>query len=266
VIELSINYFSGLDALARDLDLDFQYVRVGSWFDREAVSRAVAEFLGKRFLYHYNRNIRADEAKTQVLIATLVERQQQTNSPWLSAHLDQHTDEEIHDLLRKGRRPPRYGVEQSFEMICDATQTLKGHLPVPLLLENVEHWPLPEIDFAVLPDFIRRVLEEIECDLLLDTAHAQITARRLNWDVRSYMEALPLERVIEIHVCGTSRREGQLIDSHEALKDEDYVLLEWLLRHTVPKVITLEYSRDPAQVPDQIARLNQIISQANAES
>ncbi len=264
MIELSINYLTGLDTLARDPELHFQFVRVGSWFDREQVSRVVAEFPDKDFLYHHNRNLRATEVKTQTLIATLRKRQRQTHSPWLSAHLDQHTDDEITNLLENGRRPPRYDPEQSFEMVCRATQTVAARLTVPLLLENVEHWPLPEVDIAVMPDFIRRVLDETGCGFLLDTAHAKVTAQRLKRDVRSYIEELPLHKVVEIHVCGTTLTGERVIDSHEPLQDEDYTLLAWLLRRTRPKVVTLEYARDARQVPAQIVRLNEIIAQANA--
>jgi uncharacterized protein (UPF0276 family) len=262
MIELAVNYFKGLANLAQEMALEFQIVRVGSWCDRDDVDKIVAEFPGKRFLYHHNRNLRADNAETQALIATLQDRQRQTGSPWLSAHLDQHTDVEIHNLLEKGCAPPRYGFEQSLEMLCDAIQTVQTHLPVSLLLENVEHWPLAKVDFAAMPDFICRVLDQAKCGFLLDIAHAEVTADILKRDVRRYIKELPLERVVELHVCGTSRRNGRVVDSHEALQEKDYALLAWLLRCTAPKAVTLEYSRDPAVVPEQIVRLNQIMAGA----
>jgi uncharacterized protein (UPF0276 family) len=264
MIELGINYLTDLEIIYRDRDLPFRFVRVGSWFDREQVSRIISEFQDRGFLYHHNGNLCADDARTEVLVATLQERQRQTASPWLSAHLDQHTDQEIADLLERNRRPPSYDADQSLKMICRAAVTVAAGLPVPLLLENVEHWPLPEIDIAVMPDFIARVLDKTGCGFLLDTAHAKVTAHRLNVNVRTYIEDLPLDKVVEIHVCGTTFCEESVIDSHEPLQNEDYDLLTWLLQRTAPKAITLEYARDPEQVPTQITRLNEIIAQANA--
>ena len=149
-------------------------------------------------------------------------------------------------------------------MVCLIAHTVADRLTVPLLLENVEHWPLPELDIAVTPGFIGRVLDETGCGFLLDTAHAKVTAHRLKRDVCSYVEELPLHKVVEIHVCGTTFNGERVIDSHEPLQDEDYGLLAWLLQRSAPRVVTLEYARDAHQVPAQIVRLNEIIAQANA--
>jgi hypothetical protein len=42
-------------------------------------------------------------------------------------------------------------------------------------------------------------------------------------------------------------------------------LLEWLLRRTSPRAVTLEYWKDSAQARDQILRLNELIAQVNKE-
>ncbi len=261
-IDLSVNYVAGLDVLAQMPGMVFQCVRLGSWFDDQAMSQIVSQFPDKRFLYHHNGNLRAEEAETETLVTTLQARQRQTGSPWLSAHLDHRADAEIHDLFQEGRRPPNYGRQQALEMMCQGVQAVKPHLPFPLLLENVDHWPLPEVDLAVLPEFIAQVISETGCGFLLDTAHAKISADRRKWDVREYIERLPLERVVEIHVCGTGWEGGQMVDHHPPMEDEDYALLQWLLRRTRPKAITLEYAADADQVPPQIARLNGIIAAA----
>jgi uncharacterized protein (UPF0276 family) len=261
-IDLSVNFIAGLDLLAQMPGMDFQYVRLGSWFDDDTVNKIVTQFPGKRFLYHHNGNLQVEEAETEALIITLQARQQRTGSPWLSAHLDHHTDAEIHYLLKEGRRPPSYGRQQALEMVCLGVQAVKPHLPVPLLLENVDHWPLPEVDLAVLPDFIAQVISETGCGFLLDTAHAKISAHWREWDVREYIERLPLKHVVEIHVCGTGWEGGQIVDIHSPMEDEDYALLQWLLRRTRPRAITLEYAENMEPVPSQVARLNRIIAAA----
>jgi uncharacterized protein (UPF0276 family) len=261
MIELGVTYFGQLAALAQDSETGFQYVRLGNWLDRKAGDQAIESFPDKKFLYHHNGNIRANEPETQALIAAFRDRQRQTNCPWLSAHLDHHTDAEINSLLQGGTRPPRYEAGQALELIRHAIQSMQAHLPVPLLLENMQHWPLPEADVAVAPAFITRVLEETQSGLLLDTAHARITAAVLNRSVRSYLEELPLERTVEIHVSSPRLENGQWVSCHEAMQEEDYTLLEWLLERVTPKVITLEYWKDAAQARQQIRRLDQLIAQ-----
>jgi uncharacterized protein (UPF0276 family) len=261
MIELSVTYFPELLTLSQQAEVDFQYVRLGNWVELGTAREVIAPFPDKKFLYHHNANLRVSDSKPQALITTLQAWQQLTDCPWLSAHLDHHTDREIHAVLVEGKRPPRYDAEQAFDLICQAAQSVQAQLPVPLLLENVEHWPLPEIDVTVMPEFIGRVVEQTGCDLLLDTAHARVTAARLGCDVRSYLGELPLNRAVEMHVSSPRFENGQWVDCHETLVQEDYALLEWLLHRTAPRVITLEYCKDPGQVQEQISHLNQLITQ-----
>jgi uncharacterized protein (UPF0276 family) len=141
---------------------------------------------------------------------------------------------------------------------------IQPHMPVPLLLENVPHWPLPEPDVGVTPDFIRDVLDETGCDFLLDTAHAVVSAHAFGIDPRAYIAALPLERLVEVHVSGPRMRDGRMVDSHEPLDDDDLDLLSWLLARCAPRVVTLEYARDVTVFPDQILRLKRVLDAAPA--
>jgi uncharacterized protein (UPF0276 family) len=46
-----------------------------------------------------------------------------------------------------------------------------------------------------------------------------------------------------------------LCDAHEALLEEDYALLEWVLRRTRPLALTLEYNREEAELRAELTRL-----------
>lgn len=263
MIELGVSYFSGLPTLVGDPEVSLQYIKVGDWLGQPA-SEIMDLLPDKTFLYHQASLVRTGEADTQALIANMQDWQHQTDCPWLSAHIDCHTDEETHALVYESRRPRRRSTGQMFEMICHAVQTVQAHLPVPLLLENMPHWSLPELDAVALPGFIRRVLDKTQCALLVDTAHARVSAAALGCCAQRYLEDLPLGRVVEIHVSGPRRDSGgRWTDCHEPLQDEDYALLEWLLQQVTPRVVTLEYWRDATQVREQILRLNQLIGRFN---
>lgn len=120
---------------------------------------------------------------------------------------------------------------------------------------------------AYLPEVISRVVRETGCGLLLDLAHVRLAARILGMEERPYAEALPVERIREIHVTGVQRVEGhwlerlqqqgvasaerqrlagRLID-HLPMTDEDWSLLEWALGQIRsgawrrPWIVTFEY-------------------------
>ncbi len=264
VTELGVTYFRELPTLAQDAGVDFQYVRVGNWLEPDLARQAKGQFPGKELLYHHNRNIRVRESEVESFIATLQKWHQLTSCPWLSAHLDYHTDEEIQAILAKVRRPSSCDIEEATQLMCQAARAVQAHLPVPLLLENVQHWPLVETDLTATPAFIGRVLDQVHGSLLLDIAHARISAAIMHCGVHSYLEELPLHRVIEIHVSSPRYRNGEWHNCHEVLQKEDYAILKWLLDRIRPRVVTLEYWKDLHQVRDQILRLNELISQAKA--
>ncbi|MDZ7705467.1 MAG: DUF692 family protein [Trueperaceae bacterium] len=98
---------------------------------------------------------------------------------------------------------------------------------------------------ATDPDLISRVLRDSGVGLLLDLAHARISALHYGCDARDYIAALPTERLRELHVTGTGQHEGRWRD-HLAMSDADWALLVWGLEHlghawSRPDVIALEY-------------------------
>ncbi|WP_454055044.1 multinuclear nonheme iron-dependent oxidase [Clostridium sp. Marseille-Q7071] len=120
-------------------------------------------------------------------------------------------------------------------------------LKVPLLIENTPDCLVERRFYKfvpyVFPDQINRLLHDNDVSLLLDITHAKIAARFHGWDIYGYLNALLLNRVKEIHIngCGLNKN-GTLIDSHQAMEDEDFALLEWVLCRTNPQVISLEYN------------------------
>ncbi|MEO7911118.1 MAG: DUF692 family multinuclear iron-containing protein [Roseiflexaceae bacterium] len=70
---------------------------------------------------------------------------------------------------------------------------------------------------------------------------------------------VPLDRVRQLHISGPRLRDGVLFDAHEMLLNEDYALLEWVLRRTKPQALTLEYNREEAELGAELARLRVLL-------
>jgi uncharacterized protein (UPF0276 family) len=119
---------------------------------------------------------------------------------------------------------------------------------------------------VVDPAFISSVIEETNCGLLLDLAHARVAACYQDEPVRHYLARLPLNRLVEIHVSGPrslpasdGASGGRLFDAHEPMQEADYALLTWVLERTRPQAVTLEYSKDRAQLKAQLDRLRTLL-------
>jgi len=63
-------------------------------------------------------------------------------------------------------------------------------------------------------EFIKTILEETDCGLLLDVTNLYINSRNFGFDWRKFLDELPLERVVQIHFVGSHQSGKRLIDAH----------------------------------------------------
>ena len=85
-----------------------------------------------------------------------------------------------------------------------------------IALENASYYaqPISEMSEA---DFICAVLEESDCDLLLDVNNIYVNAINHRYDPLEFLDGLPLERVRYIHVAGHYDEADDLkVDTHGA--------------------------------------------------
>jgi uncharacterized protein (UPF0276 family) len=82
---------------------------------------------------------------------------------------------------------------------------------------------------------------------------------------------MPIERVVQLHVAGHSRRDnGLLIDTHgEPVRDGVYELLELTLQRTGPVPVLLERDQNfPSfeQLREELERIHAIYQRATGDS
>ena len=258
------------------------YMKVGPFMGMEAI-RALSQ--AYPLMLHLDDTLSGHTPLPRDQVARLQDLVHLTGTPWTSEHLGFGVAEitldeslQVHALSLGLRR------EVARTNIARNASALRAALPVPLLLENVPLYPNVVHRHVTRPAFIREVLDLAGCDLLLDLAHARVTASLLGMTPEAYLNALPLERVREIHVSGpraistlppTRQRllqdnaltvaselvfdEGWLVDVHDTMTEVDYALLAWTLARCRPMAISLEYYRDAARLQEQLLRLSQII-------
>ena len=141
---------------------------------------------------------------------------------------------------------------------------LKTQADRPVILENMPTLHPYKYRFESDPAIIRRVLDETDCPMLLDLAHARVAAGARGRAVKDYIAALPLERVRQVHVSGPRRRDSILYDAHQSLQEEDYTLLAWVLERVQPTWLTLEYFREEIDtLHEQLLHLQALIKKFN---
>ena len=85
-----------------------------------------------------------------------------------------------------------------------------------IAVENVSYYAAPGREMDEI-DFVRAVLEEADCLLLLDVNNVYVNSVNHGYDPQAYLDALPPERVAYCHIAGHFREaEDLIVDTHGA--------------------------------------------------
>ena len=127
---------------------------------------------------------------------------------WFSEHLawSGHAGIFFNDLL-----PLPYD-ERSLQRVCDHVDQVQARLKRRMLLENPATYVEYEASTLDEAAFLREVVGRTGCGLLLDVSNAYVSAVNHGRDVHSYIDALPLQAVGEIHLAG-------FLEDHDAAGD-----------------------------------------------
>lgn len=101
-----------------------------------------------------------------------------------------------------------------------------------IAIENVSRYLDPPTTGTALSEaeFVRAVLTEADCDLLLDVNNVQVNASNFGEDAAGFISAMPSERIVCLHVAGhDDDASGLKIDTHASAVDAQVWML---LQHT----------------------------------
>lgn len=134
--------------------------------------------------------------------------------------------------------------------------TEAGFSNTRLLVENNNHLGTDAYEIVTSPIFIGDILDCTGMGLLLDVAHAKITALNTGWKEESYFEELPIERAEQIHLSHHGLASDKAFDAHDALNDDDWRFFSNLTAE-LPKLkyATIEYYKDANVLADLLKRL-----------
>ncbi|MGD0523896.1 MAG: DUF692 domain-containing protein [Polyangiaceae bacterium] len=137
-----------------------------------------------------------------------------THARWVSDHLcwTGVSGKNTHDLL------PMPYTEEALRHVASRVRAVQDFLGAPLALEN----PSTYVEFKGAPaaptmtewEFLARLAEDADCALLLDVNNVYVSAFNHGFDPRTYLDAVPFDRVVQMHVAGHSHKGTHIIDSH----------------------------------------------------
>ena len=141
-------------------------------------------------------------------LKALIERVQPA---WFSDHLCWTGVQGInlHDLM------PLPYTEEAIAHVVERVQRVQDHVGRQMLLENVSSYVSYSDSQLSEWDFLCEVAECADCLILLDINNIYVSAFNHNFDPHAYLEAMPAERIWQIHLAGHTREDDLIIDTHD---------------------------------------------------
>ncbi|MDH0647937.1 DUF692 domain-containing protein [Pseudomonas sp. GD03858] len=137
-----------------------------------------------------------------------------------SEHLSYCSDDgHLYDLL------PIPFTDEAVRHVSARIRQAQEVLGRRIAVENISYYAAPYQAMAEL-DFIRAVLDEADCDLLLDVNNVFVNACNHRYDAQAFLAGIPRERVVGMHVAGHYDEAPDLkVDTHGApVKDAVWAL------------------------------------------
>ncbi len=133
-----------------------------------------------------------------------------------SEHLSYCSDDgHLYDLM------PIPFTDEAVRHVSARIRQAQDRLGRRIAVENISYYAAPYQAMSEL-DFIRAVLDEADCDLLLDVNNVFVNACNHGYPAKDFLLALPGERVVGMHVAGHYDEAPDLkVDTHGAPVKED---------------------------------------------
>ena len=147
---------------------------------------------------------------------------QQHNIPLYSEHLSYCSGGgHLYDLM------PIPFTEEAVAYVAKRIRQVQDILEQPLVLENVSYYAAPGQQMSE-QDFTLAVLQEADCQLLLDVNNIYVNSVNHGYDAGAFLRAMPSQRIAYYHIAGHFKEaEDLLIDTHgSAVTDPVWQLLQ----------------------------------------
>ncbi|MBN1204715.1 MAG: DUF692 domain-containing protein [Myxococcaceae bacterium] len=147
-------------------------------------------------------------------------------------------------------------TEEALEVCVRNIRRVQAELAVPFVVENIAYLFETPLDTLPEEEFLRRVVTEADCGLLLDLHNLHANAVNRRYDPYPFLDRLPLERVVQIHIAGGRTMEGLLLDSHSSCSPKEvFELLDYVVPRCPVRGVNFEMDSDFPPFPRLVEEL-----------
>lgn len=257
-----------MDALMADPpeDVDFMEVAPENWI-------RVGGKLGKKFRFFTERypflihglslSIGSPAPLNEDLLHDVRDFMDEHGIRFYSEHLSFCSDDgQLYDLM------PIPFTEEAVHHVAGRIRRAQDILGRRMAVENVSYYAPTDSSLSEA-EFTNAVLEEADCDLLLDINNIVVNSINHRYDAGEFLRAMPADRVRYFHLAGHYvEAEDLRIDTHgDAVGDQAWELLATAYAHfgPVPTLLERDFNFPPvAELLDEVRRIRQMQSTADS--
>ena len=161
--------------------------------------------------------------------------------PWCSDHLcwGQASKVVLHDLL------PLPQTKATVAHVAERVKRVQGTLEIPFALENVSSYLTYKDSTMTEWEMVCEVAEKADCGLLFDVNNVYVSSRNHGFDPNLYIDAVPVDRVVQIHLAGHTDKGKYILDTHsDHVREEVWDLYRRAIARTGAVSTLIEWDDD----------------------
>ncbi len=237
--------------------IDFMEVAPENWIPIGGKMEKQFRHLTERFpflIHGLSLSIGSPAPLDEELVKSIKKFMQEYNISYYSEHLSYCSDNgHLYDLL------PIPFTEEAVYYTANRIKRVQDILEQRIAMENASYYVDTAYELTEI-EFINAVLEEADCDLLLDVNNIYVNSINHRYDAESFLKAMPAERIAYCHVAGHYNEADDLIvDTHGAdIIDPVWKLLDTAYEHfgVFPTMVERDFNIPP--IAELIKEVEQI--------
>ena len=241
-------------------DVDFMEIAPENWIHVGGALGKKLRFFTERypFLIHgLSLSIGSPAPLDERLVRDIKAFMAQHKIRMYSEHLSYCGDDgQLYDLM------PIPFTDDAVHYVAGRVQRVQDILEQRIALENVSYYA-PSDSSMTEKDFLLAVLEEADCDLMLDINNIVVNSINHRYDASDFLRDMPAERIRYFHLAGHYVEDEDLrIDTHgNAVDDQAWQLLTdaYELFGPVPTLLERDFNFPPLEeLLDEVRRIKQL--------
>ncbi len=241
-------------------DVDFMEVAPENWIHVGGALAKKLRFFTERypFLIHgLSLSIGSPAPLDEQLVRDIKAFMAEHKIRMYSEHLSYCGDDgHLYDLM------PIPFTDDAVRYVADRVRRVQDILEQRIALENVSYYA-PTDSSMTEKDFLLAVLQEADCDLMLDINNIVVNSINHRYDASDFLKDMPAERIRYFHLAGHYVEDEDLrIDTHgTAVDDQAWALLEEAYGQfgPVPTLLERDFNFPPIEeLLDEVRRIKQL--------